>query len=101
MTRRISSSRPMTGSSLPRARLGGQVAAVLLERLVGALGVRRGDPLAAAHALERAEDRLAAGAVALEQLLALAAGLGDAEQQVLGRDVLVAQAPGLLLRRAR
>ena len=39
MTRRISSSRPMTGSSLPCARLARQVAAVLLERLVGALRV--------------------------------------------------------------
>ena len=41
--------------------------------------------------------RLAAGAVALEQRLALAADLGDAEEQVLGRDVLVAEPPGLLL----
>ena len=39
--------------------LGGQVAAVLLERGVGALRVRRGDALAAADALERVEDRLA------------------------------------------
>jgi hypothetical protein len=47
MTRRISSSRPITGSSLPLARQLGQIAAVLLERLVGALGfcdVTRCDP---------------------------------------------------------
>ena len=37
MTRRISSSRPMTGSSLPCWASVGEVAAVLLERLVGAL----------------------------------------------------------------
>ena len=37
MTRRISSSRPMTGSSLPWRGELGQVAAVLLERLVGRL----------------------------------------------------------------
>ena len=80
---------------LAGARLGRQVAAVLLEGGVGALGVRRGDPLAAADALERLQDGLAAGGVALEQRLALAADLGDAEQQVLGRDVLVAEAPGL------
>ena len=55
---------------LAGARLGGEVAAVLLERLVGALGVRRRDPLAAADALERVEDRLAVGAVPVEQLLA-------------------------------
>ena len=95
MTRRISSSRPMTGSSLPGARLGGQVAAVLLERGVGALRVLRGDPLAAADALERLEQRLATGRVALEQGLALATDLGDREQQVLGRDVLVAEAARL------
>ena len=57
--------------------LGGQVAAVLLERRVGALGVLRGDALAAADALERLEDGLAAGRVPLEQGLALAADLGD------------------------
>ena len=41
MVRRISSSRPMTGSSLPGTSLLGQVAAVLLERLVGGLRVLR------------------------------------------------------------
>ena len=39
ITRRISSSRPITGSSLPALGELGQVAAELLERLVGALGV--------------------------------------------------------------
>ena len=75
--------------------LGRQVAAVLLERGVGALRVRRRDPLAAADALERLEQRLATGGVALEQGLALATDLGDREQEVLGRDVLVAEARGL------
>ena len=84
---------------LAGARLGGQVAAVLLEGGVGALRVLRGDPLAAADALERLEDRLAAGRVTLEQGLALAADLGDAQQQVLGRDVFVAEPPGLGLGR--
>ena len=63
---------------LARPRLGGQVAAVLLERGVGALGVRRRDALAATDALERLQDRLAARRVALEQGLGLAADLGDA-----------------------
>src|SRR5262249_49687359 len=56
-------------------RLGRQVAAVLLQCGVGALGVGRGDPLAAADALERAEDRLAGGAVLLQEVSALAADL--------------------------
>jgi hypothetical protein len=73
------------------ACLGGQVAAVLLERGVGALGVGRGDPLTATHAGERLEQRLATGRVAFEQGLTLAADLGDAEQEVLGRDVFVAE----------
>ena len=80
---------------LAGSRLGGEVAAVLLERGVGALGVRGGDALAAADALERLEDGLAPGCVALEEGLALAADLGDREQQVLGRDVVVAEAPRL------
>ena len=83
---------------LAGARLGGQVAAVLLERGVRALGVLRGHALAAAHALERLEEGLAAGRMALEQGLALAADLGHGEQQVLGRDVLVAEPPRLGLR---
>ena len=53
------------------------------------------DALAAADALERLEERLATGGVPLEEGLRLATDLGDAEQQVLGRDVLVAEARGL------
>ena len=75
--------------------LRGQVAAVLLECRVGALGVLGRDALAAADALQRLEDGLAAGTVSLEEGLTLAAGLGHAEQQVFRRDVLVAEAAGL------
>ena len=82
---------------LAGARLGGEVAAVLLERLVGALGVGRGHALPATHGLQGAEDCLPGRAVPLEQLLALAADLGDAEQQVLGGRVLVAEPAGFLL----
>ena len=95
MTRRISSSRPMTGSSSACPRLRSQVAAIFLERRVGAFGVLGGHPLTAAHALERLEDGLAAGGMPLEQLLALTTDLGGGQQQVLGRDVLVAEALGL------
>jgi len=79
------------------ARLGREVAAVLLERLVGRLGVGARHALAAAHALERAEDRLAACAVLLEQPLRVATHLGHADQEVLGAGVLVAHPPRLVL----
>ena len=82
---------------LAGAGLGGQVAAVLLERGVGALGVLGGDALAAADALERLQQGLATGRVPLEEGLALATDLGDGQQEVLGRDVLVAEAARLVL----
>ena len=62
----------------------GQVAAELLERLVGALRVLRRDALAAAHLLERAQHLLAREDV-------------EGEQQVLGRDVVVLELARLLL----
>ena len=42
------------------------------------------DTLATADALERLQDGLTAGSVTLEQGLALATGLGDTDEQVLG-----------------
>ena len=51
ITRRISSSRPMTGIDLSLARERGQIAAVFFQRLVFALGILIGDALVAAHAL--------------------------------------------------
>ena len=86
------------GIELAGARLLDEVAAVLLERLVGALGVLVGDALAAADALERLEDRVVPDRMGLEQGLRLATGLGHAEQQVLGRDVLVTEAARFGLR---
>ena len=56
----------------------------------------RGDPLAAADPGQRAEEGLAPGPVPLQEGLALAADVDDPEQQVLGGDELVAEAPGLL-----
>ena len=84
MTRRISSSRPMTGSSLPaRGRLG-EVAAVLLERLVLLLGVLAGDPVRC---------RGPPGAPAPASSSAGDADLvGQGQQEVLGRHVVVAAA---------
>src|SRR5258708_3534242 len=57
-------------------RRGGEVAAELLERLVGALGILRGDALAAAHRLD-----LRLELVARDDI--------ESEQQVLGRDEVV------------
>ena len=54
----------------------GQVAAELLERLVAALGILRGDALAAAHLLDPREDLVARHGL-------------EREEEVLGRDVVV------------
>ncbi len=97
ITRRISSSRPITGSSLPLRASCGQVAAVLLQRLVGALRVLAGDALGAAHcARRRAGRRLDAGL--RQDALGRAAGVGEqGQQQVLGGDVLVAELAELVV----
>jgi hypothetical protein len=52
MVRRISSSRPMTGSSLPTQCARGQIDGVLLERTALLLGLRIIDRLAAADLLD-------------------------------------------------
>ena len=57
MTRRISSSRPITGSRRCCAGELGEVAAVALERLVLALGALIGDALVAAHRREASGER--------------------------------------------
>ena len=53
MTRRISSSRPMTGSSFPFRACVGEVAGEALQRLVLLLGRLVGDAMRAAHLLQR------------------------------------------------
>ena len=58
----------------------------------------RGDALVASHRLQRGDDRLMAGADRIEQALGVSAREGRREEQVLGRDVLVAEALGLVLR---
>ena len=69
------------------SRLGesGQVAAVLLERLVRALGILRGDLLAPAHSLQRFEE-----ARAVDEL--------EGEQEMLDGDVFVSQVAHLVER---
>ena len=59
----------------------GEVAAVLLERLVLVLGVLAGDPVAAPHLAQGGEQVVPADAEAV----------GQGEQQVLGREVLVGE----------
>src|SRR5207248_6763032 len=78
-------------------RLRREVAPVLLEGRVRSLRIRRGHPLAAPDALKGTEDGLAVRAMPLEQLAAFAAGLEDAEQEMLGRDVFVAEPSRFLL----
>ena len=75
---------------LAGARRGGEVAAVALERLVLVLGVLAGDPVAAPHLAQGVEQVLPADAERL----------GQGEQQVLDREVLVAEfGAGLVGRR--
>ena len=81
---------------LPRPRLLGQVPAVFLQRLVGALRGRRGDALAAPDASERAQHGLPARPVALQERLALTAGVDHAQQQMLRGHELVGQPARLL-----
>ena len=61
-TRRISLSRPMTGSIFPSRARCGEVDGVLLQRLEGALRVRRRDLAVAAHRAEGGQQGVAGGA---------------------------------------
>ena len=74
---------------------GGEVHAVLLQRLVRPLGVGRGDPGRAAHVLERRDQRVRGGPVPAQQLGHRTALGGQADQQVLGGQVFVGQLLGL------
>ncbi len=92
MTRLISVSRPMTGSSLP-------LAAVLGEGLVGYLRHGRGDPLVAADLRERLQEAVPGHARLMQQT----AGRGrrtlreQRHDEVLDGDVLVFEPARLLL----
>ena len=76
----------------------GQVDAVLLQRLVGALRVLAGDPGAAAHLGERLCQRVGGGAGLAQQRGRLPAVGRQADEQVLGGDVLVVQLLGAVRR---
>ncbi len=78
---------------LPRLRLGGQVAAEFLQRLDAVLRVRRGDLVRAAHLGDRLFQRAAIG----EDVGDARALVGQRQEDVLGRDVLVAELGHLAL----
>ena len=99
MMRRISSSRPITGSIFPaRARVG-EIAAVLLEGLVLLLGVVARDAVRAAHLAERVEYGVAGDAERAHEVADAAGDVGHREQQVLGRQVLVVELLALFVGR--
>jgi hypothetical protein len=77
----------------------GEVDRVLLQRLERALGVGGGDLAVAADRAEGRQQRVPRGARAGQHVARLARGGGQADEQVLGRDVLVAEGARLLPRR--
>ncbi len=82
------------------ARQGGQVVAILFERLELVFGIGVSHPLVPAQIGERPQDDVALEAVRLEYLLQRRPGLVEqAEQQVLGADVVVLELAGLGLGR--
>ena len=79
------------------ARLGDEVAAVLLERLVGRLGHRARHALSAADLGQHPEEAVRRQPAILEHLACRRARAQHRQDEVLDGDVLVLQARGLLL----
>ena len=98
-TRRISVSRPITGSSSPRrarsVRSTPYFSSALYVDSGSCVVTRRAAPRTLANA---SSSVLGERVLALEQLGDVAAGVGQADEQVLGRDVVVADLGGLVLR---
>ena len=90
MVRRISSSRPITGSSLPWRARSVRSMRVFLQRLALAFGFLRVDAGAAAHRVDRALERLAGEAVLLQQPAGVALVVGQRQQEQFRGDELVA-----------
>src|ERR1700722_14788235 len=76
----------------------GQVGGVLLQRLIGRLGVGAGDAGAAANLDERVAQRFRRCAMSGQQLGDLGVTGGQSDHQVLGGDVFVVHLGGQLLR---
>ena len=85
------------GIDLVLASKVGDVAPVLVERLVLPFRVLVGDALVAAHVLERVQDALVGGAKPLQRLTGVALVLGHGEEEMLGGDVLVSERLRFLL----
>ncbi len=84
------------GVELAAAREFGEVLGVFFERLEFAFGILVGDALRTAHGGERLEDCVVRGAERDQRLARrIALQVRDAEQQVLGGDVLVLEVRGL------
>ena len=81
---------------LAGARRAREVAAVLLERLVGALGIGRRDALVAANFFERGQRLLARQAGVAQKLSGRAALVQERQQKVLDRNVVIVQLGGLV-----
>ena len=98
MVRRISSSRPITGSSLPSRAACGEVAGVFLQRVIGVLGRLRVGGAALAQRLDRGVEVLRRDAGPRQDLAGLAVLLErEREQQPLDGDEAVAGLLGDLL----
>ena len=80
-------------------RVLGEVAAVLLERLVLLFGIVGRDAMTSAHALQRLEHAVVRDTRAAQQVADAAGHLGHREQHVLGREVLVVERGALLVGR--
>ena len=91
MTRRISSSRPMTGSILPFLASSTRSRPYLARGLVGAFGIGRGDALAAADLGQGGEDAVFVDAKGLVDLSGQGRGrlVAKGQEQVFDADVFV------------
>ena len=98
ITRRISSSRPITGSSFALRGHLRQIAAVFFQGLVGRLRILGGHPLAAPDFLQRPHQTFARHSEFAEQLSRRARIIGQRQQHMLHRHILVLQPLGLLFR---
>ncbi len=86
---------------LALARGLGEIAPVLLERLVLLFGIVARDAMRTAHLAQRVEHRVVVDADAAEKVADPAGHLGHREQDVLGREVVVVQGARARRRRSR
>jgi hypothetical protein len=90
---------PDYGVDLPRACGLGEVAAVLLERLVLVFGVVARDAMRTPHLTERIEHGIVGDPERTQEISDATGDVGHREQEVLGRQVLVVELRALLVGR--